>query len=705
MSRARSGYSSQTRSRRRVPWLVLALWVVILGIALPFASQLYGVEQTDETGFLPTGAESTRVVKIERTLPGGGTTDLQVVYHRNGGLTGTDRGVAARQASVVATRYGLAAPHLMRSKDGTTIMYPITVDAATGDAGTVTDTVRGLVAHPPAGVTVQVTGSGALNADMDKVFGGIDGMLMLVTVIVVAVLLIATYRSPLLWLVPLIAVGAAAVTTMAVVYGLVKIFGLGVNAQSSGIMIVLVFGAGTDYALLLIARYREELRRHERAQDAMAAALRGCGPAVLASAGTVAAGLLCLLAADMNSSHGIGPVGAAGIVGGLAAMTTLLPAMLVLLGRRIFWPLIPAYGSLPRQRRSLFTRVGDAVARGPVAALAAGTLLLGGLALGIAALPGDLSRSDGFTSRPESVAGLATLAKAYPADSGQPLTVLARTGHAGPVLSVVRSAKGITKARPGRTAGGWTEITAYPAAAPGSSAEHRAVVVLRDHVHRVGGAQAMVGGPSAQLYDKDAGSSRDLKIIVPLVLAVVLIVLILLLRSLVAPVILLMAVAAVWAASLGIGGLVFGPVFGFTGTDPSLTLLSFVFLVALGVDYGIFLMHRMREGALAGAPPERAVIDALVATGGVIASAGVVLAATFAVLTVLPLVMMVELGFTIGIGVLLDTFLVRPFLVPAATLILGRKVWWPGRLSRVPPSRGAVAGEDRPDREPAPAEG
>jgi RND superfamily putative drug exporter len=670
------------RTAKGIPWLVLAVWVVALVVAAPFAGRLFGAEHNGETGFLPSRADSTRVAELAATMPGGGTTDLQVVYHRAAGLTDSERAVAGRQAGRVAARYGLPAPSLVASKDGTTVMFMLAVPESKGSAGAVTEAVRAQASHPPDGVSVQVTGAGAVAADMDAAFGGIDGMLMLVTVLVVAVLLVMTYRSPVLWIVPLAAVGAAAATAMALVYGLVQWFGLTLTAQSSGIMTVLVFGAGTDYALLLIARYRDELRRHERPGTAMGAALRRCGPAVLASAGTVAAGLLCLMVADMNSSRGMGPVGAVGVVCALVAMTTLLPALLVLLGRRVFWPLIPSYGSRPARRGGLFAWIGGTLARRPVAVLTSGVLLLGALALGIGALPGDLGRTNGFTATPESVSGLATVARSFPGHAGQPITVMARSGQAVQVLSVTRSSPGIATAGTGRSAGGWTEISARPAAAPGSAAEHSAIAGLRQRLHQVSGARALVGGPSAQQYDKDTASARDLAAVVPLVLAVVLGVLMLLLRSLVAPVLLVAAVVAVWAAALGIGGLVFGPLFGFTGSDPSLPLLSFVFLVALGVDYGIFLMHRMREAAQTGAAPKASVLDSLTATGAVIASAGLVLAATFSVLTVLPLVMMVELGFTVAVGVLLDAFLVRSFLLPAASLLLGRRIWWPGRLAR-----------------------
>lgn len=468
---------------------------------------------------------------------------------------------------------------------------------------------------------------------------------------------------------PLAVAGVAAAVAMAAGYGLHELFDVTITGQSGGIMTVLVLGAGTDYALLLVSRYREELRRHERPYEAMRAALRGCGPAIPASSGTVAAGLLCLLAADLNSSRGMGPVGMIGVLAALVAMTTLLPAVLVLLGRRVFWPLIPAFGSTPKARRSLFAAMGTSAARRPAIVLAGGAVLLGALALGTLNLSGDLRQEDAFTDRPESIAAMRTLAEEYPERSSQPLTVMAPTDRADAVLDEGRNTDGVGEAAAGRSGESWTETSVFTTAAPESPGETRTIEALREALDDDHGAY--VGGPSAQQLDLADSEARDRKVIVPLVLAAVFVILVALLRSLVA-LLLLAAVAAVWGAALGIGGLVFEPLFGFAGTDPGLGLLSFVFLVALGVDYGIFLMHRMREESLNGAEPEAAALTALRTTGGVIASAGIVLAATFAVLTTLPLVPLVELGYVIAVGVLLDTFLVRTYLVTTASVLLRR---------------------------------
>ena len=673
-----------TRRRRTVPWVVVGLWVAALVLVGPLAGKFGEVQQNRAVDYLPGSADSTQVARVQDELPGGESTDLVLVYHRDGGLTAADRRTAAGQVAGIADGHELSRePRGIPSADGSTLMYPVSSTGPGQDEEARDAFVDGVreIAGGTGGLSVEVGGPGALATDMGKVFETIDGTLLLATLGVVTVLLVLIYRSPFLWLVPLAAAGVAAAVAMAAGYGLHELFDVTVTGQSGGIMTVLVLGAGTDYALLLVSRYREELRRHERPYDAMGAALRGCGPAILASSGTVAAGLLCLLAADLNSSSGMGPVGMIGVLSALLAMTTLLPAILVLLGRRVFWPLIPAFGSAPRARRSLFAAMGTSAARRPAAVLAGGGILLGALALGTLNLTGQLKQEDSFTDRPESISAMRTLAEAYPERSAQPLTVIAPTGRADAVLDEARATAGVAEAAAGRSGGGWTEISVFTTAAPETAGETRAIEALRDTLDEHG---AYVGGLSAQQLDLADSESRDRSVIVPLVLAAVFVILVVLLRSLVAPLLLLAAVVAVWGAALGIGGLVFGPLFGFAGTDPGLGLLSFVFLVALGVDYGIFLMHRMREESLNGAAPQAAALTALRTTGGVIASAGVVLAATFAVLTTLPLVGLVELGFVIAVGVLLDTFLVRTYLVTTASVLLRRRMWWPGRLSRAP---------------------
>ncbi|MCW8099178.1 MMPL family transporter [Streptomyces tauricus] len=686
--------------RRAVPWAVLGLWIALLVLAAPFAAKLADVQHDRVTDYLPASADSTQVAKVQEQLPGGESTELVLVYHRDGGLSAADRGTAAGQVEEIAGRHELSGgdrvPEGIPSDDGTTLMYPVVsnepgTDEKLRDA--LVEDVRD-IAHGQDGLSVEVGGTGALATDAGKVYDSLGGPLLYTTVAVVALLLILIYRSPVLWLVPLAVAGLADYLSMGVAYGLNQAFGTTVSGQSSGVMTILVFGAGTDYALLLVSRYREELRRVERPYDAMVAALRGCGPAVLASSGTVAVGLLCLLAADLNSSRGMGPLGTVGVLCALLAMLTLLPAILVLLGRRVFWPLVPAFGSEPKpRRRSLFAAMGSSAGRRPLTVLATGAVLLGALALGTLNLPGPVKQEDSFVDKPEAVTAMETLAGAYPGHGTQPIDVITPAAGADRTLAAIRDTRGVESAEKGRTGDGWTEISVIAGDAPQSAGESATIRALRGELEG-----SYVGGASAQQIDLEDTNSRDTKIVVPLVLVSVLLILIGLLRSLVAPLLLVAAVVAVWGAALGIGGLVFGPVLGFEGTDPGLGLLSFVFLVALGVDYGIFLMHRMREESLAGADPVAAALTALRTTGGVIASAGLVLAATFAVLTNMGLVQLVELGFVIAVGVLLDTFLVRTYLVTSASVALGRKVWWPGALSREPGPAGPGEPTEPPRR-------
>ncbi|MFE4250832.1 MMPL family transporter [Streptomyces sp. NPDC056910] len=687
------------RRRAAVPWTLLGLWIVVLAIAGPFAGKLSDVQHDRAVDYLPASADSTQVAKIQDELPGGESTELVLVYHRDGGLTAADRTTAAAQVARVDRTFDLTAvPKGVPSRDGATLMYPVASTTPGHDEKARDAFVNDVrdIAHDTGGLSVDTGGAGALATDASEVYGSLDGPLLYTTVAVVAILLILIYRSPFLWLVPLVVAGVADFLSMGVAYGLHQAFGTTVSGQSSGVMTILVFGAGTDYALLLVSRYREELRRTERPYDAMRAALRGCGPAVLASSGTVAVGLFCLLAADLNSSRGMGPLGAVGVLCALVAMLTLLPAVLVLLGRRVFWPLVPAYGSTPKARRSLFAAMGSSAGRRPLTVLASGALLLGALALGVFSLPGSLKQEDTFTDKPDSVVAMQTLAAAYPERGTQPISVITPTGRVGETLATARDVPGVATAERVRSGHGWTEISVTASAPPQSTGETATIETLRD---RLDGKGSYVGGQSAQQLDLKDTNSRDRKVVVPIVLAAVLLILVVLLRSLVAPLILLGAVVAVWGASLGIAGLVFGPLFGFQGTDPGLGLLTFVFLVALGVDYGIFLMHRMREESLAGAEPGAAALTALRTTGGVIASAGLVLAATFSVLTNMPLVSLVEMGFVIAVGVLLDTFLVRTYLVTSASMALGRTVWWPGPLSRKPQPRPPA---EEPERTLAP---
>lgn len=673
---------------RWVPWLVIGLWLVLTVVMAPLSGKLSSVTTDKAADTLPAGAESTKVAVLDDSLPGGNDNTFVFVYHRSSGMTDADRAAVERHYDTLAGKYPpkVAAPEdegpqTSPSADGKAMMFVLDVSTTYGGPEAIVGPLRDAAKDRPAGLELEVTGPAAVEGDMGAVFDGIDLQVLLTTIVVVTLLLIITYRSPVLWLIPLVAVGAAALTSMATVYLLVKGFGIVVNDQNSALLTILVFGVGTDYALLLIARYREALQHHENVRVAMVHALRGAAPAIVASAATVVAGLLCLLVADLNSTRGLGPVGAAGILCALVAMLTLFPALLVVLGRRVFWPAVPRIGTSGKEKPGLWVRLGAAIDRRRWVAALGSLGVLAVFTLGLTGDTGALREQDQFVSAPESVTGFTVLRQHFPELGGQPMTVFTRPAHQEQVLDVVQRTRGVAVAVPGETRGGWTDISVFPTDAPDTAAEYDTIKRVRTAVHAVNGAEAIVGGPSAEHLDTELTTSRDEKLVIPLVLVVVLVVLGLLLRAVVAPLVLMATVVVSFAAAFGGSVFVFDTILGFKGVDYSVPLLAFLFLVALGVDYNIFLASRAREEALRLGTRE-GMLTALAATGGVITSAGLVLAATFGVLVSLPLVMLIEVGFLVAFGVLLDALLVRSVLVPALTLLIGRRMWWPSRLSR-----------------------
>ena len=666
---------------------MLAVWIGLVVGGYSLAGKLDSVTRDGQVDYLPASAQSTKVLQAEAELPGGENGLLVVVYERPDGLQPGDREAVVRGHAELAERFGTdeaaGPPEIVDSDDGTALMYALSLDSdAVAEEADATADARQLLTDRPDGLDVYVTGPTALGADMDEVFDAVDSRLLLVTAVVVALLLILTYRSPLLWLVPLASVGVAAIASMGVVYALAQAFNFTITSMSSALLIVLVFGAGTDYALLLVSRYREELHRHARPFDAMLAALRGAGPAILASAATVVAGLLCLLAADLNSISSLGPVGAAGIGAALLVMLTLFPALLVLLGRRVFWPFVPRLGDEVRASGSRWARLGERVARRRVVGWVVPLVILGGLALGTVGVSSSLPQLDQFArSTPESVTGAKLIEARFPDQGGQPLTVMSRPDQSREVLAAVESTSGVVSAEIGRTGDDWVEISVIPVDSPESAGETATIKQLRENVREVAGEAALVGGPSAEKLDEAETNKSDRNLVMPLILLVVLAILGLLLRAIVAPLVLVATVVVSYFGALGLCNLMFDHVLGFAGMESSVPLIGFLFLVALGVDYNIFLMTRVREEAVRHGTVE-GTKRGLATTGGVITSAGVVLAATFAVLASLPLVMLVEIGILVAVGVLIDTLLVRSIVVPALTMSLGPRIWWPSKLSR-----------------------
>ncbi|SPT57196.1 MMPL family transporter [Actinomadura madurae] len=689
---------------RRGKWVVLAVWIVILAVAMPLAGKLTGAQTNESSAWLPSNAESTRVVEESERFTPADTFPAVIVYHRDGApLTAADRAKAAadvpRLRAVTGDPEGSDPPRRLAvdvqgpipAKDGTALETIVSVQVGNGGwdlLGPAVDDYRDIVQRGDPGLSAHVTGPAGYAGDFSNVFAGFDATLLLITAAIVIAILLITYRSPILWLAPLLCVGFALTAAQALIYLLAAHAGLTVNGQAAFILTVLVFGAGTDYALLLVARYREELRRHRDRHEAMAIALHRAGPAIIASGSTVALGMLCLLVAVLNSTKSMGPVMAIGVVVALAAMVTLLPALLVIGGRWMFWPRRPAYGTAEPSERGLWARAGAAIATRPRITWIVTAVVLGALATGIFGLrTGSLPSKDAFsTGKPDSVTGEEVLARHFPAGSGSPVQIVTNAGTQDEVTAALATVPGLTAVAPagndpGRPIEGRVYLEGTLTAAPDSERAFTAVERARTAAHAVPGADALVGGTSAVTLDINDASHRDQNAVIPLVLVVVLAILGLLLRAVVAPLILVATVVLSYAAALGVSALVFNHVFGFASADPSFPLWAFVFLVALGTDYNIFLMTRVHEEAKRHGTRRGALIG-LAATGGVITSAGAVLAGTFAALGSLPLVFVAELGFTVAFGVLLDTFIVRSVLVTALNLDLGRHMWWPSALSR-----------------------
>ena len=675
---------------RRTKWAVLALWVVLLAALGPLAGKLGDVEKNDAASWLPAGAESTRVVELEERFRKDETMLAVVVYERSGGITAADKAKAESDMAAFQNLPGAQkAQGPFPSKDGKALqtLVPLTDE----DLTAAVDQARDLAERGPPGLASHVTGPAGGGADQFEVFQSLDGFLLMAAGLVVIVLLLFIYRSPVLWFVPVLSAVFALGLAQSTVYLLAKYADLTVNGQSAGILTVLVFGVATDYALLLVARYREELHRHEDRHEAMAYALHRAAPAVIASAATVAVGLLCLLLADMNSTAGMGPVAAAGVLTALAAMTTLLPALLVICGRWLFWPLIPRYDAkylkpeAYEAEHGVWSRVAGMVGKRPRALWAATMLGLIVLTLGLGSLKADgLSDAGQFTGKPDSVKGSEVIARHYAAGSGSPALVIGKAPASDQIAQAVRGTPGVAEVSAPAAAGGLVKYEATLKDAADSQAARATIDRLRTAVHAVPSADAKVGGTTATYLDIKRASSRDNKVIIPIVLAVVLLILIALLRAVVAPLLMMGTVVLSFLASLGACAVIFEHVFGFEGTDSGFPLLAFIFLVALGVDYNIFLMHRVREESQA-LGTRRGIQRGLTVTGGVITSAGLVLAATFASMVTLPLVFMVEMGFAVAFGVLLDTLVVRSLLLPALSYDIGRRIWTPGRLAKEAP--------------------
>jgi putative drug exporter of the RND superfamily len=669
---------------RRSKYLVVVFWLVVIAATGSLAGKLQGAEKNDASAYLPASAESTQELNEQAAFQSKNFNPALVVYVRDSGVTSADMAKAradARQFASLSVVDGRVAPPL-ESTDHKAIEIVVGSDLGyNSDISGFISTLQATAARNANGLSVYVGGPAASANDEIKIFKGIDSTLLFSALGVVIVLLLLTYRSPVLWLLPILSAGVALTVAEAVIYELTQHANLTVNGQSDGILVVLVIGAGTDYALLLVARYREELRRHADRHEAMAIALRRAGPAIIASGLTVVCGMLCLMAAESNDISGLGPVAAIGIGVGLIAMITLLPALLVIFGRWIFWPVRPVYASAEPTSRGVWARVGQAISRRPRGVWLVTAVLLAACSAGLIGFKfGALTTAQSFRGTPPSIAAQNELARYFPAGSGEPVQVISTAASAGQVRGALASTPGIASVTAPVTKGGVAFLQATMSIPPDSTAAYTLVAQIRTKVHAIPGADAKVGGGTAINADVEAAAAHDRNLLIPLILGVVLIILGLLLRAIVAPLVLIATVVLSFGAALGISSLFFSHVFGFAGADTSVPLFVFVFLVALGIDYNIFLMTRVREES-ARFGTRRGALTGLAATGGVITSAGLVLAGTFAVLGTLPLVEFTEIGFAVAFGVLLDTIIVRSVLVTSLTLDIGRHMWWPSALA------------------------
>jgi RND superfamily putative drug exporter len=773
----------------RSKWVVFGAWILLLVISL--AANLPGrfsdAEKNESRSFLPGSAESTKVLDVTERLSGAETAPTVIVYHRDGGLTRADRAHIERdvrrlnratRAFSNTTPFGnpsdpRGSPPYLLAPDGATALIGNVIKATdSGESAQILDPIdryRELVSDPGGGLQVKVTGPSGLSADAIKVFEGINTTLIGAALLLVIVLLILIYRSPVFWFFPILAVVFAELGARSFGWVLTSL-GVTVNGQSSAILSILVIGAGTDYALLLVARYREELRRHQDKHEAMELALRRAGPAIFASGLTVMATLLSLSLAKVNGTAGLGPIGALGIGVAVLVMLTFLPALLTIVGRRPFWPFVPygpegpqapdhtpmrvpglaglvdrlgpgvttfavigvlavlgalaaaplagaivavvvvAIGGLlvgPYRRlragrmarfearmharehsvdetHGWWRRVGETVASRPAVVGGVGVLVLLVMCLGLLNFSDGLTQSNQFRNSVESIEGQRLLEGSFPSGQAAPTDIILQgPAQVGAVVRAARSVPGVAEV-PAQPVAGDAEavqLAAYLERDPYSQAAFDVIPRLREAVRAVS-PTALVGGQTAVEYDLREASADDTRLLIPIALVIVLLILGVLLRSVVASVLLVATVILSFAAALGVGAVVFDVLFGFPGSDPSLPLFAFIFLVALGVDYNIFLMARVREETVRHGTRE-GMLRGLAVTGGVITSAGIVLAGTFAVLGVLPLTFLTEIGFVIAFGVLLDTFVVRSVLVPAFVFLLDRRMWWPSSLSRI----------------------
>ena len=708
---------------RKPLWIavvVIIAWLGITSIAGPTFGKLSTVQENDNAAFLPDNAESTLASKVTIKFSDSSNDQIPTLLVFLGDINPKNN--PAKMMQIQKYLDGLGAEILPESgKPLSTYFVPgFPIQAFPSEDGKAalvnialsSDVAQDRIEEKPAltlivdflredlkknfesqALTTHVTGFGGIFADLFGAFGSIDSTLLTTTLLVVSLILIVVYRSPLLWILPLFTAVTALSLAGTIVYYLAKAGTIDLNGQSQGILSVLVLGAATDYALLLIARYREELHHHESRFESMRIALKGVIEPIIASGSTVIAGLLVLLLSQLSGNRGLGPVGAIGIAAAMITVLTLLPALLVVFGRWIFWPKIPKFDDVDEQLSGTWAKVGRAVEKNPKRIWISTALILTIFAGFSFTLKADgLANTEAFTSRTDSVIGLEELGKHFPSGEGSPVEIVVKQSDVVAVTNALGAIANVAFVEPVvdgqkipgaptppiKVVEGQVLLNATLKVAPDSVEARNTIPTIREVLHQID-KEILVGGGTAVQYDTDVASRADNRLIIPIVLLIIGLILGLLLRSIAAAALLLLTVVLSFMATLGVCQLVFEHVFGFAGADASFPLFAFIFLVALGIDYNIFLMTRVREEAMK-IGTRKGVVKGLTVTGGVITSAGIVLAATFAVLGVLPLVFLAELGFAVAFGVLLDTIIVRSLLVPALVHVIGPKIWWPSKL-------------------------
>ncbi|MDV3135891.1 MMPL family transporter [Mycobacterium sp. 29Ha] len=671
---------------RRLSWLLAVLVVAVSGALMAL---LAGDDSSERSPVaVPEDAESARADAIRAQFPGGDEVPAIIVITRNDGAR-----LDAADLTAIQQKW-----QAQVSEDGAAALTVVPLNAdltgfALSDA--VTELRQSAADGLPADLRTEVTGGPAFGADIANSFSGANITLLAVTAAVVALLLIVTYRSPVLWLVPLLVIGFA--DRVAAVVGTAVASGLGMNpdGSTSGITSVLVFGAGTNYALLLISRYREELGRNDDHHEALDVAVRRAGPAIIASNATVVLALLTLLFASSPSVRSLGVQAAAGLVVAAVFVLLVLPPLLALFGKRLFWPFIPQVGAEPLTDSGIWHRIAEAVAKRPARVAIVSIAGLALLCTGLLTTPVGLSQTEQFRVQAESVSGYQTLANHFPSGLTDPARVIAPTDRATDIQQAIADTRGVLSAVPaGQSPAGLSQWSVVIDAEPASDRAFETIDALRDSVHAVD-EDALVGGSDATARDASAAAGNDRLVVIPAILVVVLAVLYVLLRSALAPLILVAVTVLSALAALGLGGWASVHLFGFPALDNTAPLFAFLFLVALGVDYTIFLVTRAREETPTHGTRD-GIVRAVSATGAVITSAGIVLAAVFCVLGVLPLIVLTQVGIIVGLGILLDTFVVRTVIIPALFTLIGPAIWWPSlRTDDYRPPGGRTAGRHR----------